>query len=175
MSLAALALSIDLNDARYAWRAYGACARPDIDPELFFPERGQSTGEAKAICARCPVKDVCLEVALANGEKFGIWGGLSERERRRIRKQRRLENTNNRSGDKTDLGDRLVAELERRGGTWWITVAGIADFFGVQQSSVKKDLSILHTDSAITTTHGTYGDTTTPVIVAIHLNEGTTP
>jgi WhiB family redox-sensing transcriptional regulator len=61
-----------------------------VDPDLFFPERGASTKEAKAVCQGCVVREDCLEYALANGEKFGIWGGLSERERRRIRRQRAL-------------------------------------------------------------------------------------
>lgn len=61
-----------------------------VDPDLFFPERGASTREAKGVCAGCEVKEDCLEYALRNGEKFGIWGGLSERERRRIRRQRAL-------------------------------------------------------------------------------------
>jgi WhiB family redox-sensing transcriptional regulator len=59
-----------------------------VDPDLFFPERGASTREAKEVCRGCVVREECLEYALANGEKFGIWGGLSERERRRIRRQR---------------------------------------------------------------------------------------
>lgn len=59
-----------------------------VDPALFFPERGASTSEARAVCAGCVVRDECLEYALANSEKFGIWGGMSERERRRIRKTR---------------------------------------------------------------------------------------
>ena len=59
-----------------------------VDPDLFFPERGASTREAKEVCRGCIVRDQCLEFALQNGEKFGIWGGLSERERRRIRRQR---------------------------------------------------------------------------------------
>ena len=58
-----------------------------VDPDLFFPERGASTREAKEVCRGCVVREECLEYALANGEKFGIWGGLSERERRRIRRQ----------------------------------------------------------------------------------------
>ncbi len=69
-----------------AWKAAGACK--GLDPDIFFPERGSSTAAPKAVCARCPVRDICLEVALRNGEKFGIWGGLSERERRRMRRQR---------------------------------------------------------------------------------------
>src|ERR1700716_2177658 len=60
------------------------------DPALFFPERGASTREAKESCRGCVVREDCLEYALANGEKFGIWGGLSERERRRLRRRRAL-------------------------------------------------------------------------------------
>jgi WhiB family redox-sensing transcriptional regulator len=62
-----------------------------VDPDLFFPERGASTREAKAVCRGCEVRDECLEYALDQGEKFGIWGGLSERERRRVRRQRAME------------------------------------------------------------------------------------
>lgn len=71
--------------------------RPCIDPALgtdrqrariFFPDRGESAAPAKTACGRCPVKNECLEFALSNGEKFGIWGGASERERRRIRRRR---------------------------------------------------------------------------------------
>lgn len=61
-----------------------------VDPDLFFPERGASTREAKAVCRGCVVREDCLDYALANGEKFGIWGGLSERERRRLRRERAL-------------------------------------------------------------------------------------
>lgn len=61
-----------------------------VDPELFFPQRGSSTREAKQVCRGCVVQEDCLEYAIANGEKFGIWGGLSERERRRVRRARVL-------------------------------------------------------------------------------------
>lgn len=64
------------------WQDDALCAQ--TDPEIFFPEKGGSTREAKKICLLCPVKDQCLEDALANEERFGIWGGLSERERRRL-------------------------------------------------------------------------------------------
>lgn len=67
---------------------YGNCK--GVDPDLFFPERGASTREAKEVCRGCVVRDECLEYAITNGEKFGIWGGMSERERRRIRRQRAL-------------------------------------------------------------------------------------
>lgn len=61
-----------------------------INPDLFFPERGASTKEAKEVCMGCQMREECLEYALANGEKFGIWGGMSERERRRLRRARAL-------------------------------------------------------------------------------------
>jgi len=67
------------------WQEYALCAQ--TDPEAFFPEKGGSTREAKRICQACSVRDECLEYALLNDERFGIWGGLSERERRRLKKQ----------------------------------------------------------------------------------------
>jgi WhiB family redox-sensing transcriptional regulator len=70
------------------WKSKANCM--GVDPDLFFPERGMSTREAKEVCRGCVVREDCLEYALANGEKFGIWGGLSERERRRIRRARAL-------------------------------------------------------------------------------------
>ena len=71
------------------WQRQANCM--GVDPDLFFPERGASTREAKEVCRGCVVREDCLEYALANGEKFGIWGGLSERERRKIRRRRALE------------------------------------------------------------------------------------
>jgi len=67
------------------WQESALCA--ETDPEAFFPEKGGSTREAKKICTGCEVRAECLEFALANDERFGIWGGLSERERRRLRRQ----------------------------------------------------------------------------------------
>ena len=74
------------------WQTRANCM--GVDPDLFFPERGASTREAKEVCRGCVVKDECLEYTLANGEKFGIWGGLSERERRRLRRQRAMDRRN---------------------------------------------------------------------------------
>ena len=68
-----------------AWQTESLCAQ--TDPEAFFPEKGGSTREAKKICTGCEVRAECLEYALANDERFGIWGGLSERERRRLRRR----------------------------------------------------------------------------------------
>ena len=76
-------------DLASRWQERANCL--GVDPDLFFPERGASTREAKSVCRGCEVRLECLEYALAQGEKFGIWGGLSERERRRVRRQRALE------------------------------------------------------------------------------------
>ncbi len=66
------------------WQERALCAQ--TDPESFFPEKGGSTREAKKICTGCEVRSECLDYALAHDERFGIWGGLSERERRRLKK-----------------------------------------------------------------------------------------
>lgn len=68
------------------WSDLGLCA--EVGGDLWFPPKGGSTREAKAICRRCPSVVPCLEYALANDEKFGIWGAKSERERRRIKRSR---------------------------------------------------------------------------------------
>jgi WhiB family redox-sensing transcriptional regulator len=67
-----------------SWQERALCAQ--TDPEAFFPEKGGSTREAKRICASCEVRAECLEYALAHDERFGIWGGMSERERRRLKR-----------------------------------------------------------------------------------------
>lgn len=71
-------------DTALAWQAEALCAQ--TDPEAFFPEKGGSTRDAKRICASCQVRSECLEYALQHDERFGIWGGLSERERRKLRR-----------------------------------------------------------------------------------------
>ena len=67
------------------WQERALCAQ--TDPEAFFPEKGGSTREAKKVCLTCDVRTECLEAALMNDERFGIWGGLSERERRKLKKR----------------------------------------------------------------------------------------
>lgn len=71
------------------WRKDAACL--GADPELFFGEVGFNLEGAKAICQTCPVRQECLDFALANGEKFGLWGGLSVKERRQERRRRLRE------------------------------------------------------------------------------------
>ncbi|MDZ5143430.1 WhiB family transcriptional regulator [Microbacterium testaceum] len=68
-----------------AWQTDALCSQ--TDPEAFFPEKGGSTRDAKRICTSCDVKSECLEYALQNDERFGIWGGLSERERRKLKRR----------------------------------------------------------------------------------------
>ena len=72
------------DDSALAWQGDALCAQ--TDPEAFFPEKGGSTRDAKRVCQGCTVRDECLEYALAHDERFGIWGGLSERERRKLKK-----------------------------------------------------------------------------------------
>jgi WhiB family redox-sensing transcriptional regulator len=74
----------DLFQSAGDWQERAICAQ--TDPESFFPEKGGSTREAKRICLSCDVKEECLEYAMENDQRFGIWGGLSERERRNLRK-----------------------------------------------------------------------------------------
>ncbi len=69
------------------WRNRAACA--GLDTQLFFPSQGESISEAKEICASCPVRVECADYALASGQRFGIWGGTTERDRRRERGRRR--------------------------------------------------------------------------------------
>jgi len=72
-----------------SWRQKGACQ--GLDPAVFFPDEGDeaSAEVAIAVCGTCDVRIACLEHALASREKEGVWGGMTERERRRIVRQRR--------------------------------------------------------------------------------------
>ena len=70
-----------------SWRQRGACR--GLDPDIFYPVADEDAARAKAICDICPVREPCLEYALANREHEGVWGGATERERRRLVRQRR--------------------------------------------------------------------------------------
>jgi WhiB family redox-sensing transcriptional regulator len=69
------------------WRQRAACR--GVDPDIFYPVSDEEAEDAKAICAQCPVQQACLEWALTNRESDGVWGGATERERRRIIRRRR--------------------------------------------------------------------------------------
>jgi WhiB family redox-sensing transcriptional regulator len=75
---------VDLDYTVSGWQALGECRKTDT--ETFYPEKGRSTREAKAVCVNCQVRAECLKYALDNDERFGVWGGLSERERRKLKK-----------------------------------------------------------------------------------------
>ena len=75
-----------------SWRQHAACR--GVDPDIFYPpldeiEAAAVVEEARAVCERCPVRQPCLEFALANRERDGVWGGATERERRRMLRRRR--------------------------------------------------------------------------------------
>ncbi len=68
-----------------AWMDYARCA--ETDPEAYFPEKGEPTSPAKSVCRRCEVRTECLEYALKHNIRFGVWGGTSEKERRKLKRQ----------------------------------------------------------------------------------------
>ncbi len=70
-----------------SWKQFGNCR--GVAPEIFYPVSDEEADEAKAICATCPVRETCLEHAIAVREKHGVWGGLTDRERRRLIRRRR--------------------------------------------------------------------------------------
>lgn len=69
------------------WRQKAACR--GVDPDIFYPVSDEEAEDAKAICRMCAAQEMCLEWALTNREKEGVWGGATERERRRIIRRRR--------------------------------------------------------------------------------------
>lgn len=70
-----------------SWRQSAACR--GVDPEIFYPDSEEEAEAAKSVCGQCDVRETCLEFALANREREGVWGGATERERRRLLRQRR--------------------------------------------------------------------------------------
>jgi WhiB family redox-sensing transcriptional regulator len=79
-------MRMSLTGTDESWKDQANCR--GIDPELFFPARGEPTVEQRRVCAGCVVREECLQYALDNAEKFGIWGGMSERQRRSLRRKR---------------------------------------------------------------------------------------
>src|SRR5262249_32484761 len=82
-------------DVATDWRHVAECVRR-VHTANFFPERGESAAEAKAICCECPARQPCLEFALRTNVSCGIWGGLSGRERRALLRQRRIDSSRTR-------------------------------------------------------------------------------
>jgi WhiB family redox-sensing transcriptional regulator len=78
-------MTVVLPVVRQQWLDRAACLQ--ADPDAFYPEKGGSSRAAKRVCHTCPVQAECLSYALANDERFGIWGGMSERERRQLKRR----------------------------------------------------------------------------------------
>ncbi len=74
-----------ITPADLGWQTQALCAQTGAD--FFFPEPGSSVREAKRICGMCEMRTACLEYALSNDERFGVWGGLSEKERLHLRRR----------------------------------------------------------------------------------------
>ena len=115
--------------ARFAarWRELAACRGAGLN--LFFPERGESAGPARRVCAACPVREPCLDYAISNRIVHGIWGGLTERERRAL--QSRWVRASRRERDEA------IAAAAAAG----YTKASIGREFGLARISVNRVLS----------------------------------
>ena len=109
------------------WRYRAACRGADLS--VFFPGRGESAGPARQICAGCPVRQSCLEYALSHGITHGIWGGLTERDRRPLRVHHTLAARRQR--------DEAIAAAAAAGST----MAAIGRTFGLAATSVSRVLS----------------------------------
>ena len=103
------------------WVGRAACS--GLDPAIFYPPTDEEADAAKAICGECPVMEACLEHAIDNREKNGVWGGATERERLRIIRRRRRVRAQ--VGPDTTPGAALMQAVSRRysrrkrsGGRW---------------------------------------------------------
>ena len=110
--------------ARFAarWRELAACRGADLD--VFFPDRGESAGPARQVCAACPVLQPCLDYAISNRIPYGVWGGLTERERRAL--QTRWVRATRRDRDRAVLAAVAAG----------FTAAAIGRSFGLSRTSV---------------------------------------
>ena len=107
-----------------SWRDRAACR--GADPDLFFPERGESAESARRVCARCPVREPCLDYAVTNRIVHGVWGGLTGWERRAL--QSRWVRASRRDRD------RAILAAEAAG----YTAAAIGRSFGLSRTSVTR-------------------------------------
>lgn len=122
------------------WMRHGACVGEN--PDLFFPARGdgKSVVAARQICMRCTVRATCLDYAVQAGERFGIWGGLSERERRAERKRRRAEGIMPPAvaGTPRRLSPDDETRIRRLADTPGHTSQNIADEYGVSRRTIMR-------------------------------------
>jgi WhiB family redox-sensing transcriptional regulator len=112
--------------ARFAarWRELAACRGSELD--LFFPGRGESAGPARQVCAACPVRQPCLDYAITNRIVHGIWGGLTERERRALQSRWVRTSRRNRDG--------AISAAVAAG----YTVEAVGRSFGLSRTSVAR-------------------------------------
>ena len=94
------------------WWEHARCR--GVDPDLFFPRRGDDTTQAIAVCKACPVQVECLEYAIDNGERHGIWGGTTGNDRRKMRRPRKLCEACGVNFRPTQSGTRYCSEICRR-------------------------------------------------------------
>ena len=115
--------------ARFAarWRELAACRGADL--EVFFPGRGESAGPARRVCAACPVRQACLDYAISNRISYGIWGGLTGRERRALQSRWVRTSRRNRDG--------AISAAVAAG----YTVEAVGRSFGLSRTSVSRVLS----------------------------------
>lgn len=117
------------------WQQGAVCAQ--VDPELFYPPKGGGATPAKGICGSCDVRLKCLKYALDNNEEFGVWGGLSERERRALKKRqvRGASVQPIRLRQRPGLADhhQTIVEMLERNATW----AEIGQAIGYSTDAVK--------------------------------------
>lgn len=78
-------MKLDIGLLPPEWTKQALCA--EVDPVIFFPEKGDIITPAKKVCMACDVRVQCLEYALENNERFGIWGGTVEKERRKLNRK----------------------------------------------------------------------------------------
>ena len=119
------------------WYRDALCAQ--VDPDLWFPHKGSNTVPAKLICQTCPVVEECLAYALANSERYGIWGGYSERERRRLARGQRFAPAiavggGNRVHQLTEEQEFDLLNLLAQG---WTQVR-VAEYFDVSVAAVRR-------------------------------------
>jgi len=126
---------------RPEWMAHAACVgKPQA---WFFPGRGEDTSRPKSICAVCPVLGACREHALAKGEHHGIWGGMSERDRKRARAARaRVVGIKSPAPDRTRSAEILayVENLRRQG--YHDYIQQTAGHFGITRESIHRQCNL---------------------------------
>jgi WhiB family redox-sensing transcriptional regulator len=73
-----------LSRANTAWMEAGVCQNKDEDGKIFFPDAGNNAFAAKRMCARCPVREKCLDWSIETRQMYGVWGGVAEKKRRKM-------------------------------------------------------------------------------------------